>query len=67
MNTSTYLSNGKGCKTTIDSIHKHYSSNPTCNIDDLRAFFDYNDQLDRARGVRLADYIPELEAARRLI
>jgi sulfatase maturation enzyme AslB (radical SAM superfamily) len=67
MNTSTYMSNGKGCKTTIDSIYKHYSSNPTCNIDDLRAFFNYNDQLDRARGVRLIDYIPELEATRRLI
>jgi sulfatase maturation enzyme AslB (radical SAM superfamily) len=67
MNTSTYLSNGKSCKTAIDSIYKHYSSNPTCNIDDLRAFFNYNDQLDRARGVCLADYIPELEAVRNLI
>jgi sulfatase maturation enzyme AslB (radical SAM superfamily) len=67
MNTSTYLSNGKSCKTAIDSIYKHYSSNPTCNVDDLRAFFNYNDQLDRARGVCLADYIPELEAARSLL
>ena len=67
MNTAIYQSNGKSCKTAIDSIHKHYSSNPTCNIDDLRAFFNYNDQLDHARGVRLADYIPELEAARSLI
>jgi hypothetical protein len=67
MNTSTYLSNGKSCKTAIDSIYTHYSGNPTCNINELRAFFNYNDQLDRARGVRLADYIPELEAVRNLI
>ena len=67
MNTSTYLSNGKSCKTAIDSIHKHYSCNPIYNVDDLRAFFNYNDQLDQARGVRLADYIPELEAARSLL
>ena len=67
MNTSTYLSNGKSCKTAIDSIYKHYSGDPTCNVDDLRAFFNYNDQLDQARGVRLADYIPELEAARSLL
>jgi hypothetical protein len=31
----------------------------------LKDFFDYNDQLDRARGTRLGDYIPELEAARK--
>jgi len=67
MDTSIYRSNGKSCKTAIDSIYNHYSSNPTCNFDDLKEFFDYNDQLDRARGVRLADYIPELEATRDLL
>jgi hypothetical protein len=67
MNTSVYHSNGKSCKTAIDSIYQYYSNNPTCNIDNLREFFNYNDQLDQARGVRLADYIPELEATRILI
>lgn len=67
METSVYRSNGKSCKTAVDSIHQHYSNNPVCNLTDLKAFFDYNDQLDRARGVRLADYIPELEACRHLI
>jgi sulfatase maturation enzyme AslB (radical SAM superfamily) len=67
MNTSTYRSNGKSCKTSIDSIYNHYSNDPVCNLDDLRDFFKYNDQLDRARGVRLVDYIPDLEAARSLI
>jgi len=33
----------------------------------LTAFFDYNDTLDHSRGVKLADYIPELEQCRELI
>ena len=67
MNTSVYHSNGKSCKTAIDSIYNHYMGNPTCNLDDLKDFFDYNDQLDRVRKVKLGDYIPELEAARALL
>jgi hypothetical protein len=65
--TSIYHSNGKSCKTAIDSIYQHYSNNPTCNLKDLQAFFNYNDQLDLARGVQLVDYIPELEVARSLL
>lgn len=63
--TSIYHSNGKSCKTSIDSILAHYSNNPVCDIDSLRDFFDYNDQLDRVRGTKLKDYIPELEEARK--
>jgi sulfatase maturation enzyme AslB (radical SAM superfamily) len=37
------------------------------NLDDLKKFFEYNDALDNSRGVKLADYIPELEAARSLL
>jgi sulfatase maturation enzyme AslB (radical SAM superfamily) len=65
--TSIYHSNGKSCKSGIDSILNHYSNNPVCDLGALKDFFSYNDQLDRARSVRLADYIPELEAARSLI
>jgi pyruvate-formate lyase-activating enzyme len=65
--TSIYHSNGKSCKTSIDSLLHHYSNSPVCNLDDLRDFFDHNDQLDRARGTRLGDYIPELEAARKFL
>lgn len=67
MQTSIYHSNGKSCKSSIDSIYAHYSNNPECNLKDLKDFFDYNDQLDRARGTKLADYIPELEQARTYI
>ena len=65
--TSVYHSNGKSCKSGIDSILNHYVNNPVCDLQFLRDFFTYNDQLDRARGVRLADYIPELESARSLV
>jgi pyruvate-formate lyase-activating enzyme len=67
MKTSIYHCNGKSCKSGIDSIYNHYSNNPVCDIKNLKDFFAYNDQLDRARGVKLADYIPELEAARSYI
>jgi hypothetical protein len=66
-NTSIYRSNGKSCKSGIDGLYQYYNSNPTFNVDHLRMFFDYNDQLDRARGVKLGDYIPELEACRKYI
>jgi sulfatase maturation enzyme AslB (radical SAM superfamily) len=65
--TSIYHSNGKSCKSGIDSILAHYTNDPVCDLKSLEDFFAYNDQLDRARGTRLADYIPELEAARSLI
>ena len=65
--TSVYHSNGKSCKTTIDSLYTHYSNNPTCDLKSLKEFFDYNDQLDQARNVKLVDYIPELEEGRKYI
>jgi sulfatase maturation enzyme AslB (radical SAM superfamily) len=67
MQTSIYHSNGKSCKSAIDSIYTYYSNNPECNLKDLKDLFDYNDQLDRARGTKLAYYIPELELARNYI
>ena len=66
-NTKVYWSDGKSCRTGIDSIYNHYKSNPECDIDTLRGFFQYNDQLDRIRGAFLKDYIPELEKYRYLI
>jgi hypothetical protein len=65
--TKMYHTDGKSNRTTIDSLLNHYSNNPKYNLQDLRAFFKYNDQLDRARNVQLGDYIPELEACRNLV
>lgn len=65
--TIAYYGDGKSARTGIDALYNYYSNNPTCDLVSLKQFFDYNDQLDRARGVKLADYIPELEACRNLI
>lgn len=65
--TQVYWSNGKSCRTGIDSIYDYYSKNPKCNLEDLQGFFEYNDRLDEIRGMYLRDYIPELEAGRSLI
>ena len=66
--TNTYLANGRSCKGYVDGLHAFYS-NPEYQIDlmILKQFFNFNDQLDRARGSCLVDYIPELEHARGLI
>lgn len=66
-NTKMYHTDGKSVSTIIDSVYNHYSNNPQCDLAALRRFFEYNDQQDRARNVKLADYIPELEACRKYI
>jgi sulfatase maturation enzyme AslB (radical SAM superfamily) len=65
--TSIYHSNGKSCRSSIDSLLHHYSNNPECNLKDLKDFFDYNDRLDQVRKTKLADFIPELDQARNLV
>jgi MoaA/NifB/PqqE/SkfB family radical SAM enzyme len=65
--TSIYYSDAKSCKSGIDSLYNHYSNNPTCDLNALAEFFRYNDDLDRVRKSKLADYIPELEACRRFL
>lgn len=62
--TKTYYGDGKSTRTAIDSLYDYYSNNPVCNLTQLKEFFEYNDKLDQARNVRLADYIPELDACR---
>jgi hypothetical protein len=66
--TNVYLANGRSCQGYVEGLHAFYS-NPDYKVDTrmLKQFFDYNDQLDRARGSLLKDYIPELEDTRRLI
>ena len=65
--TKTYYSDGKSNKSFIDSTAEYYSNNPKVDLKLLKDFFEYNDKLDHARNVRLADYIPELEECRKLI
>ncbi len=67
MQTGIYYSDGKSNKTTIDSLYKHYSSDPQCDLVALKEFFFYNDTLDNIRNVKLRDYIPELEDCRKFV
>lgn len=68
MKTEQYSMNGRSFKSYMDSFYAHYSD-PNFTVDKnlLRGFFEFNDQMDQARGSRLGDYIPELEACRYLI
>jgi MoaA/NifB/PqqE/SkfB family radical SAM enzyme len=65
--TKTYYKDGKSCRSSIDSLLAYYSQNPKVDTDNLRLFFEYNDQLDLARNVKLIDYIPELEECRKYL
>ena len=65
--------NVQSVKSIIDSIYKSYYvsyyqrySNKQ-NIEQLELFFKYNDSLDESRGSKLKDYIPELDAIRRVV
>jgi sulfatase maturation enzyme AslB (radical SAM superfamily) len=51
----------------VDGVIMHYAKNFKLDLEKLKDFFKFNDKLDQSRNIRLADYIPELEAARKLI
>jgi uncharacterized Fe-S cluster-containing radical SAM superfamily protein len=59
--------NDRLLKSFIDGIITHYQSTPEIDLDRLKLFFEFNDKLDRSRDIKLDDYIPELEQARKLI
>jgi hypothetical protein len=45
----------------------YYSKDYSLDLEKLKTFFEFNDKLDQSRNIKLVDYIPELEAARKLI
>jgi molybdenum cofactor biosynthesis enzyme MoaA len=55
-----------GLKSKIDYFTS-VLENSAVDLDNLKKFFEYNDALDQVRGVKLVDYIPELEQARSLL
>lgn len=64
--TSLYFSDGKDCKSGIDSLYDHYK-NYKLDKDHLKKFFAWNDIMDKARGIALVDYVPELDQCRSLV
>lgn len=65
--TKCYYHQERGAKPIVDGLYKHYSSYPKLNKEKLSNFFYYNDTLDKHRGSKLVDYIPELEECRKYI
>jgi sulfatase maturation enzyme AslB (radical SAM superfamily) len=65
--TQVYYSNGRSCKTQVDAMLDWYTNRYQLNVDKLKKFYEFNDQLDKSRGSLLADYIPELAQARSMI
>ena len=65
-NSKFYKDDLGGFRSKVDYYIKEMQSSQL-DLDALHNFFTYNDNLDRVRNVKLADYIPELEQARSLI
>jgi MoaA/NifB/PqqE/SkfB family radical SAM enzyme len=65
--TRCYYHQERGAKTIVDGLYQYYSKNPTFDKETLSNFFYYNDTLDKSRGSKLKDYIPELEECRKYI
>ena len=51
----------------IEGIISHYEQTNNVDIEKLRNIFNFNDKLDQSRNIKLIDYIPELEQARKLL
>lgn len=56
--------NNKDIRSAIDG-YIEYFQNPRSDLERLQEFFNYNDQLDKARGSKLGDYFPKLEQCRK--
>ena len=66
--TKSYWHDESGTTNLINNLYDFYGDPRNTNTFDrekLRKFFVYNDTLDKHRGSRLADYIPDLEDCRK--
>jgi hypothetical protein len=61
--TRVYYNFGRNTNDAIDEIIERFENHDYDPVI-LAKFFQYNDQLDQARGCKLEDYIPELAQAR---
>lgn len=65
--TRSYYHQERGSKPIVDGLYEYYIKKPNTNLENLSNFFYYNDTLDKVRGSKLVDYIPELEECRKYI
>lgn len=66
-NSKSYYHQERGAKPIVDGLYKFYTENPKFDKKKLLDFFYYNDTLDKHRGSKLAEFIPELEECRKYI
>jgi pyruvate-formate lyase-activating enzyme len=64
--TKVFYNNGRNTDDLIEELINR-CNHQVFNRQILAQFFAYNDKLDQSRGSLLADYIPELEKARKFI
>jgi len=65
--TKCYWHQERGAKTIVDGLYQYYIKKPKIDKLKISNFFYYNDTLDKIRGSKLGDYIPELEECRKYI
>jgi MoaA/NifB/PqqE/SkfB family radical SAM enzyme len=65
--TKCYFHQERGCTAIVNGLYDYYTKKPIYDLEKLSNFFYYNDILDKTRGSRLGDYIPELEKCRKYI
>ena len=66
--TRLYHADSRANRSSIDGLLANYSKPDfKCDLVALKKFFDLNDKMDQNRGMKLADYIPELEECRKYI
>jgi len=58
--------NNKNLQNFVQGLLTNTKSS-TLNVEKLKKFFEYNDNLDKLRDSKLQDYIPELEEKRQLL
>lgn len=56
--------NDQQLRSYVDSVLKHYQNNTAVDLLTLDQFFEFNDQLDQSRNIKLKDYLPELDSMR---
>ena len=68
--TKCYWHNESGTTNIVNNLYDFFgdpTNSDTFDREKLRQFFKYNDVLDKSRGSKLADYIPDLEECRKHI
>jgi hypothetical protein len=65
--TKIYYDNEQRTRHLIDGLETHYKNLKEINHEKLEKFFYYNNTLDRVRGSKLIDWIPELAACEKYV